>query len=122
MWVAAATAGRIAVDALRPVIVERRCKRGRQAAASEHDQREHQHAEGSQQVAGRERHVCQLVTCPQRFAYRLRRSDACNDDLQCFDFVLTGMAGLAWFQRADDLLVPKSELQPFVSIEAGIGW
>lgn len=39
-----------------------------------------------------------------------------------FDFVLTGTAGLAWFQRADELVVPKSELQPFVSIEAGIGW
>lgn len=39
-----------------------------------------------------------------------------------FDFVLTGTAGLAWFQRANELVVPKSELQPFVSIEAGIGW
>ena len=39
-----------------------------------------------------------------------------------FDFVLTGTAGLAWFQHADALVVPKSELQPFLSIEAGIGW
>lgn len=39
-----------------------------------------------------------------------------------FDFVITGTAGLALFRRADELVVPKGELQPFVSIEAGMGW
>lgn len=39
-----------------------------------------------------------------------------------FDFVLTGTAGLAVFRRADELVVPQGELQPFISIEAGIGW
>lgn len=39
-----------------------------------------------------------------------------------FDFVFTGTAGLAWFRRADELVVPQQDLQPFVSLEAGIGW
>jgi hypothetical protein len=38
------------------------------------------------------------------------------------DFVLTGTAGVAAFRRADELVVPQSTLQPFISVEAGIGW
>jgi hypothetical protein len=39
-----------------------------------------------------------------------------------FDFVLTGTAGLAYFSHADELIRTKSDLQSFVSVEAGIGW
>lgn len=38
------------------------------------------------------------------------------------DFVLTGTAGVAVFRRADELVVPKGNVQPFISIEAGFGW
>lgn len=38
------------------------------------------------------------------------------------DFVMTGTAGLALFDHADQLVVTKSNLQSFVSVEAGIGW
>ena len=38
------------------------------------------------------------------------------------DFVLTGTAGVAAFRRADELVVPQSNVQPFISVEAGIGW
>jgi hypothetical protein len=38
------------------------------------------------------------------------------------DFVMTGTAGLALFQHADELVQTKSNLQSFVSVEAGIGW
>ena len=38
------------------------------------------------------------------------------------DFVLTGTAGVAAFRRADELIVPQSNVQPFISVEAGIGW
>lgn len=38
------------------------------------------------------------------------------------DFVVTGTAGLAYFSGADALVTPRSELQGFASIEAGIGW
>ena len=38
------------------------------------------------------------------------------------DFVVTGTAGLAYFAGAHELVTTKSDLQPFASIEAGIGW
>ncbi|MGE0549086.1 MAG: hypothetical protein AB7R00_18585 [Kofleriaceae bacterium] len=38
------------------------------------------------------------------------------------DFVMTGTAGLAYFSGADELIRTKSDLQPFVSLEAGVGW
>jgi hypothetical protein len=38
------------------------------------------------------------------------------------DFVLTGTAGVAAFRHADELVVPQSSVQPFFSIEAGVGW
>jgi hypothetical protein len=38
------------------------------------------------------------------------------------DFVMTGTAGLALFAHADQLVETKSNLQSFVSVEAGIGW
>ena len=39
-----------------------------------------------------------------------------------FDFVVTGTAGLAYFARAHELVTTKSDVQPFMSIEAGVGW
>ncbi len=38
------------------------------------------------------------------------------------DFVVTGTAGLAYFAGAPELATSKSELQSFVSVEAGVGW
>ena len=38
------------------------------------------------------------------------------------DFVVTGTAGLAYFTGAPALATSKSELQSFVSVEAGVGW
>lgn len=38
------------------------------------------------------------------------------------DFVVTGTAGLAYFTGAPQLATSKSELQSFVSVEAGVGW
>ncbi len=38
------------------------------------------------------------------------------------DFVVTGTAGLAYFTGAPELATSKSELQSFVSVEAGVGW
>ena len=38
------------------------------------------------------------------------------------DFVVTGTGGLAYFAHADELATTKSDVQSFVSIEAGIGW
>lgn len=38
------------------------------------------------------------------------------------DFVMTGTAGLAYFSHAGELAATKSDLQPFVSVEAGVGW
>lgn len=38
------------------------------------------------------------------------------------DFVMTGTAGLAYFAHAGELAATKSDLQPFVSVEAGVGW
>jgi len=39
-----------------------------------------------------------------------------------FDFVVTGTAGLAYFAHAAELATTKSDVQSFVSIEAGLGW
>ena len=38
------------------------------------------------------------------------------------DFVMTGTAGLAYFAHAGELAQTKSDVQPFVSVEAGLGW
>jgi hypothetical protein len=38
------------------------------------------------------------------------------------DFVITGTAGLAYFTGAPQLATSRSELQSFVSLEAGVGW
>ena len=38
------------------------------------------------------------------------------------DFVMTGTGGLAYFAHAGELVATKSDLQPFVSLEAGVGW
>lgn len=38
------------------------------------------------------------------------------------DFVVTGTAGLAYFAHAGELVETRSDLQPFVSVEAGLGW
>jgi len=39
-----------------------------------------------------------------------------------FDFVVTATGGLAYFAHADELATTKSELQSFLSVEAGVGW
>lgn len=39
-----------------------------------------------------------------------------------FDFVVTGTAGVATFRHADQLVVRQGSVQPFISVEAGIGW
>ena len=38
------------------------------------------------------------------------------------DAVGTFTSGLGWFAGAPDLITPKSELQPFASVEIGVGW
>lgn len=39
-----------------------------------------------------------------------------------FEFVVTGTAGLAYFAGANELVSTRSDVQSFVSIEAGVGW
>lgn len=36
--------------------------------------------------------------------------------------IASATAGLAIFQSADQLVVPKSNVQPFISFEVGVGW
>jgi hypothetical protein len=36
--------------------------------------------------------------------------------------IATATAGLAWFAGADQLITPRDHLQPFASVEVGIGW
>lgn len=38
------------------------------------------------------------------------------------DVVVTGTAGVAYFAGADALVATKSDVQSFLSIEAGVGW
>lgn len=39
-----------------------------------------------------------------------------------FDFVVTATGGLAYFAHAGELATTKSDLQSFLSLEAGVGW
>lgn len=39
-----------------------------------------------------------------------------------FELVGTGTVGVAWFSGADRLVIPQQQLQPYASIELGVGW
>jgi len=38
------------------------------------------------------------------------------------ELVGTGTLGMAWFTGADRLVLPQAALQPYASIELGVGW